>query len=132
MPAGIADRLGVDEDAAALCLQLLTLPGPERPHRPYVERRKAARHQKAAAVLVERGLAVEDRRPRGRKALPAGRVGSRQEALPADGGPEGEPAGAERSYNGRLENPLPLPTRTLPELFAHGWALVESGRGPSP
>jgi hypothetical protein len=39
--------------------------------------------------------------------------------------------GVPRSYNGRLESPLPLPTRTLPELFAHAWALVEDGRGPS-
>ncbi|SEB86247.1 hypothetical protein [Streptomyces melanosporofaciens] len=38
--------------------------------------------------------------------------------------------GVRRSCNRRLENPLPLPTRTLPELFAHAWALVEKGEGP--
>ncbi|MDN5382607.1 MULTISPECIES: hypothetical protein [Streptomyces] len=30
--------------------------------------------------------------------------------------------------NGRLENPPPLPTRTLPELFAHAWELVSGGQ----
>ncbi|MGC4980239.1 hypothetical protein ACLQ18_06230 [Streptomyces sp. DT193] len=39
--------------------------------------------------------------------------------------------GVERSYNGRRENPLPLPTRTLPELFTHAWGLVAAGREPS-
>ncbi|MFE1930006.1 hypothetical protein ACFW95_06450 [Streptomyces sp. NPDC059474] len=28
------------------------------------------------------------------------------------------------------ESPLPLPGRTLPEPFAHAWALVEKGEGP--
>ncbi|GAA0950489.1 hypothetical protein [Streptomyces rhizosphaericus] len=39
--------------------------------------------------------------------------------------------GVRRSYNRRLENPLPLPTRTLPERFAHTWSLVEKGERPA-
>ncbi|MFF3502384.1 hypothetical protein [Streptomyces sp. NPDC003247] len=130
--AQVVGELGVDEDAAALYLQLLTLRAPSDRNVRLWNGWKAARHQKAAAVLVERGLAVEDKRARAGRRLflpgewiPAGKPYQPMEAWKAD------LLGVERSYNGRLENPLPLPTRTLPELFAHAWGLVESGRGPS-
>ncbi|MFD7765935.1 hypothetical protein [Streptomyces sp. NPDC059787] len=127
-----AGGLGVDEDAAALYLQLLTLYAPsDRDIRTW-NGWKPARHQKAAAVLAEHGLAVEDRRARAGRGLflpgewiHAGKPYQPMEAWKA------ELLGVKRSYNGRLENPLPLPTRTLPELFARAWELVEGGRGPS-
>ncbi|MEV0302644.1 hypothetical protein [Streptomyces prasinus] len=128
----VAGGLGVDEDAAALYLQLLTLYAPSDRNIRTGNDWKAARHQKAAAVLVERGLVVEDKRARaGRRIflpgewLHAGKPYQPMEAWKA------ELLGVERSYNGRLENPLPLPTRTMPELFAHAWELVQGGRGPS-
>ncbi|MER7486911.1 hypothetical protein ABTY20_13630 [Streptomyces sp. NPDC126497] len=126
-----AGRLGVDEDAAALYLQLLTLYVPTDRNVRTWNGWKPARHRKAAAVLVEHGLAVEDRRARAGRGL----------FLPGEWIHAGKPyqpmeawkaalLGVERSGNGRLENPLPLPTRTLPELFARAWELVEGGGGP--
>ncbi len=127
-----ARGLGVDEDAAALYLQLLTLYAPvDRAIRTW-NGWKPARHQKAAAVLVEHGLAVEDGRARaGRRLfLPGEWIHAGKPYQPMEAW-KAELLGLERSYNGRLENPLPLPTRTLPELFARAWELVEEGRGPS-
>ncbi|GAA2350309.1 hypothetical protein [Streptomyces cuspidosporus] len=130
--ARVAGGLGIDEDAAALYLQLLALPAPtDRKVRAW-NGWKAARHQKAAGVLVERGLVVEDKRPRaGRQVfLPGEWIHAKKPYQPMEAWKAGL-LGVARSYNGRLENPLPLPTRTLPELFAQAWALVENGSGPS-
>ncbi|MES4901770.1 MULTISPECIES: hypothetical protein [unclassified Streptomyces] len=130
--AQVAGKLGIDEDAAALYLQLLALPAPtDRKVRTW-NGWKAARHQKAVAVLVERGLVDEDKRPRaGRQVfLPGEWIHAKKPYQPMEAW-KAELLGVDRSYNGRLENPLPLPARTLPELFAHAWALVEDGAGPS-
>ncbi|MGC0376087.1 hypothetical protein [Streptomyces sp. SAI-229] len=127
-----ARGLGVDEDAAALYLQLLTLYAPgDRAIRTW-NGWKPVRHRKAAAVLVEHGLAVEDGRARaGRRLfLPGEWIHAGTPYQPMEAWKAGL-LGLERSCNGRLENPLPLPTRTLPELFARAWELVEEGRGPS-
>ncbi|MGY0062009.1 hypothetical protein ACWY4P_36665 [Streptomyces sp. LZ34] len=130
--ARVAGKLGLDEDAAALYLQLLALPVPSDRNIRTWNGWKTARHQKAAAQLVERGLVVEDKRPRaGRQLfLPGEWIHAKKPYQPMEAW-KAELIGVDRSYNGRLENPLPLPTRTLPELFAHAWALVESGSGPS-
>ncbi|MFD3733134.1 hypothetical protein [Streptomyces sp. NPDC058632] len=127
-----AGGLGIDEDAAALYLQLLTLYAPGDRNIRVWNGWKADRHQKAAAVLVERGLVVEDRRARtGRRLfLPGEWIHAGKPYQPMEAW-KAELLGVERSYNGRLENPLPLPTRTVPDLFAHAWELVEEGRGPS-
>lgn len=128
----VVDGLGVDEDAATLYLQLLTLYAPSDRNIRLWNGWKAARHQKAAAVLVERGLVVEDKRSRaGRRLfLPGEWIHAKKPYQPMEAW-KAELLGVPRSYNGRLENPLPLPTRTLPELFARAWELVEGGRGPA-
>ncbi|WP_275558291.1 hypothetical protein [Streptomyces sp. 5-6(2022)] len=130
--ARVADALGVDEDAAALHLQLLALPAPTDRNVRTWNGWKAARHQKAAATLVERGLVIEDKRPRaGRQIfLPGEWIHAKKPYQPMEAW-KAELIGLRRSYNLRLENPLPLPTRTLPELFAHAWSLVEKGEGPA-
>ncbi|MFF1276081.1 hypothetical protein ACFVZC_22200 [Streptomyces marokkonensis] len=130
--ARAAGELGVDEDAAALYLQLLTLYAPSDRNIRTWNGWKPTRHQKAAAVLAERGLAVEDKRARaGRRLfLPGEWIHAQKPYQPMEAW-KADLLGVGRSYNGRLENPLPLPTRTLPELFAHAWNLVEEGRGPS-
>ncbi|MEU1791294.1 hypothetical protein ABZ553_36570 [Streptomyces sparsogenes] len=130
--ARVAGSLGVEEDPAALYLQLLALPAPTDRNVRVWNGWKADRHQKAAAVLVERGLVVEDKRPRaGRKVfLPGEWIHAKKPYQPMEAW-KAELIGVRRSYNGRLENPLPLPTRTLPELFGQAWALVENGSGPS-
>ncbi|MER6621533.1 hypothetical protein [Streptomyces sp. NPDC000931] len=127
-----ARGLGVDEDAAALYLQLLTLYAPSDRNVRTWNGWKAPRHREAADVLVEHGLAVEDRRARaGRRLfLPGEWIHADKPYQPMEAW-KAELLGLERSYNGRLENPPPLPTRTLPELFARAWELVEGGRGPS-
>jgi len=124
-----AGGLGIDEDAAALYLQLLTLYAPgDRTIREW-NGWKADRHQRAAAVPVEHGLVVEDRRARtGRRIfLPGGWIhaGKPYQSMEAW---KAELLGVERSYNGRLENPLPLPTRTMPDQFPR----VGTGRGEGP
>jgi hypothetical protein len=124
-------ELGIDEDAAALHLQLLTLRVPSDRNVRVWNGWKAARHQKAAAVLVERCLVVEDKRARaGRRLfLPGEWIHAGEPHQPMEAW-KAELLGVERSYNGRLENPPPLPTRTLPELFVHAWGRVEGGLGP--
>ncbi|MBI0298652.1 hypothetical protein JBE04_30360 [Streptomyces sp. PRKS01-29] len=129
--ARVADALGLDEDAAALHLQLLALPAPTDRNVRTWNGWKTARHQKAAAALVERGLVIEDKRPRaGRQVfLPGEWIHAKKPYQPMEAW-KAELIGLRRSFNRRLENPLPLPTRTLPELFAHAWSLVEKGEGP--
>ncbi|MBL1120327.1 hypothetical protein JK364_49765 [Streptomyces sp. 110] len=129
--ARVADALGLDEDAAALHLQLLALPAPTDRNVRTWNGWQTARHQKAAAALVERGLVIEDKRPRaGRQVfLPGEWIHAKKPYQPMEAW-KAELIGLRRSYNRRLENPLPLPTRTLPELFAHAWSLVEKGEGP--
>ncbi|MFI7005929.1 hypothetical protein [Streptomyces sp. NPDC050145] len=128
----VAGALEVDEDAAALYLQLLTLPAPTDRNIRTWNAWRPARHQKAAATLVERGLVTEDKRARAGRGL----------FLPGEWIPAAKPyhpmeawkarlLGVEPSYNGRLDTPAPLPTHTLPELFESAWRLVTSGRGPA-
>lgn len=128
--AQVVDRLGIDEDAAALYLQLLTLRAPSDRNIRRWNGWKAARHQKAAAVLLERGLVVRDKRARaGRQIfLPGEWIHAGKPYQPMEAW-KAELLGMSCSYNGRLENPPPLPTRTLPELFAHAWELAERNRG---
>ncbi|POX56726.1 hypothetical protein C3489_02735 [Streptomyces sp. Ru71] len=132
LTAQAATELGVDQDAAALYLQLLTLRTPSDRNIRTWNGWKPARHHKAAAVLAERGLAVEDKRARaGRRLfLPGEWIHAKKPYQPMEAW-KAQLLGLERAYNGRLATPLPLPTRTLPELFAHAWGLVREGRGPS-
>ncbi|MFI0818186.1 hypothetical protein ACH4TX_16375 [Streptomyces sp. NPDC021098] len=129
----MAGKLGLDHDPAVLYLQLLVLPRPtDRGVRTW-NGWTAARHREAAAALVARGLAVEDKRARA----------GRQLFLPGDWAPapkkfyqpievwKADLLGLRLRYGGRVEDELPLPTRTLPELFAEGWARVEAGEGPA-
>ena len=128
----VVAALGIDEDAAALYLQLLTLRAPgDRTIRTW-NGWQTARHHKAAAVLVERGLVVEDKRPRAGRGLflPGEWIHAAKPYHPMEAW-KADLLGVLPSYNGRLDSPPPLPTRTLPELFAHAWSLVEEGRGPS-
>ncbi|MGW7617247.1 hypothetical protein ACWGLG_15560 [Streptomyces antimycoticus] len=129
--ARVAETLGLDEDAAALYLQLLALPAPTDRNVRTWNGWKTARHQTAAAALAGRGLVIEDKRPRaGRQVfLPGEWIHAKKPYQPMEAW-KAELIGVRRSYNRRLENPLPLPTRTLPELFAHAWALVDKGEGP--
>ncbi|MGA5125426.1 hypothetical protein ACPCAG_19250 [Streptomyces pseudogriseolus] len=127
-----ADTLGLDEDATTLYLQLLTLYAPTDRNIRTWNGWKPARHQQAAATLLDRGLVVEDKRPRaGRRLFLGGEWLHADKPYQPMEPWKADLLGLKRSYNGRLNTPLPLPTRTLPELFAHACTLVESGRQPS-
>lgn len=64
LTARVAAELSIDPDAAALYLQLATLVDPRDKNIRRWNRWKPARHRKAEAVLVDRGLAVPDKRDR--------------------------------------------------------------------
>ncbi|MFF7649216.1 hypothetical protein ACFZCY_05040 [Streptomyces sp. NPDC007983] len=130
--SSVAGKLGLDQDPAVLYLQLLVLPRPaDRGVRTW-NGWTAARHQEAAAALVGRGLAVEDKRARaGRQLfLPGGWAPAPKKPHQPMEVWKADLHGLRLGYDGRVEDPLPLPTRTLPELFAEGWARVEAGEGP--
>ncbi|WP_421107913.1 hypothetical protein [Streptomyces sp. NEAU-S77] len=131
--ASVAGKLGLDQDPAVLYLQLLVLPRPtDRGVRAW-NGWTAARHQEAAAALVARGLAVADKRARaGRQVfLPGGWAPAPKKFYQPIEVWKADLHGLRLGYLGRVEDTLPLPTRTLPELFAEGWARVEAGEGPS-
>ena len=84
------------------------------------------------AALVDRGLAVADKRARaGRQVfLPGGWAPAREKFYQPIEVWKADLHGLRLGYDGRVEDPLPLPARTLPELFAEAWARVEAGEGP--
>ncbi|MFI6290689.1 hypothetical protein ACIBEJ_03850 [Nonomuraea sp. NPDC050790] len=122
--AAAAGHLGLDEDAAVLYLQLLTLLEPtDRNVRTWNDW-TPARHKKAAAVLAERGLVMAAKRERAGRGLflPGGWTKGKAPDLPAE--------------TWKLETLYPLtlarrlPETSLPELFERAWQHVRDGKGP--
>ncbi|NUR82599.1 MAG: hypothetical protein HOY71_00770, partial [Nonomuraea sp.] len=106
--------LGVDEDPATLYLQLLTLLEPTDRNVRAWNGWTPARHRKAGAVLLERGLVVEAKRERaGRKLfLPGSWTKAKAPNLPLE-------SSKAELYD--LSASRFLPDRPLPELFALAW-----------
>ncbi|CAL9344803.1 hypothetical protein [Streptomyces sp. enrichment culture] len=130
--AEAAAELGLPEDAAALYLQLLVLPVPSDRNVRRWNAWTAARHRKAAAVLVERGLVVEDRRARaGRALFLPGPWAHAKKPLPPMEVWKAPLIGARLSGDGSEVRSFELLAGTLPELFTRGWRLVREGRGPA-
>ncbi|MFK0256586.1 hypothetical protein [Streptomyces sp. NPDC090445] len=131
--ADVAETLGLSEDAAALHLQLLTLPVPSDRN---VRRWNAwtpARHKAAAAELLAHGLAVEDRRARaGRTLFLPGPWAHAKKPLPPMESWKAPLTGARLSAAGTEVRGIRLSPGTLPELFAEAWRLVRRGQGPKP
>ncbi|MGV9408880.1 hypothetical protein ACWDOP_03110 [Nocardia sp. NPDC003693] len=119
----VAAELGVDSDAAVLYLQLATVIAPKDKDIRRWNQWPPARHRKAEKSLVERGLAVHDKR---------GRVG-RSAFLP---GPWDDIYKCElwkqelhRTYedtSGFGTSEGVTPDVTLPELFQRGWDLART------
>ncbi|MFD5520681.1 hypothetical protein [Streptomyces sp. NPDC127066] len=130
--AEVAATLGLSENAAALYLQLLLLPAPSDRN---VRRWNAwtpARHKAAAAELVTRGLAVEDRRSRaGRTLFLPGPWAHAKKPLPPMETWKAPLIGAELSASGDAVWAFDLLPDTLPALFTEAWRLVRGGRGPT-
>ncbi|MFF3849120.1 hypothetical protein [Streptomyces sp. NPDC002328] len=130
--ADVVATLDLTEDAAALYLQLLLLPKPSDRD---VRRWNAwtpARHKAAAAELVSRGLAVEDRRPRaGRTLFLPGPWAHAKKPLPPMESWKAPLIGAELSADGSEVKAFDLLPDTLPELFAQAWELTRRGKGPT-
>lgn len=130
--ADVATALGLPEDAAALYLQLLTLPVPSDRNVRRWNGWPAARHKKAAAQLSERGLVVEDRRARaGRTLFLPGPWAHAKKPLPPMEAWKAPLIGARLSSDGSEVRSFELLPGTLPELFTQAWGLVREGRGPT-
>ncbi|WP_284117643.1 hypothetical protein [Streptomyces fragilis] len=136
--AQVVRRTGLSEDAAALYLQLLTLPAPTDRQVRRWNGWTARQHREAVGELAGTRLVVRDRRPRAGREL----------FLPGAWAPSGRPTwglrpppplerwkvpllGAELSHDGKVTHLPPLPD-TLPELFGRAWRLVRDGAGPEP
>ncbi|WP_331766217.1 hypothetical protein [Embleya sp. NBC_00896] len=128
----VAESLTVPPDAAALYLQLLAIEAPtDRGVRTW-NGWTPTRHRKAAASLVDAGLAVADKRPRAGRGI----------FLPGPWASATKPFQPMETWKATflgirlVPNSLTIyyrPTlgRTLPELFAAAWDLVERGEGPA-
>ncbi|MFI9155184.1 hypothetical protein [Streptomyces sp. NPDC053367] len=129
--AEVATALGLPEDAAALYLQLLTLPLPSDRNIRRWNAWAPARHKAAAARLVARELVVEDRRPRaGRTLFLPGRWASAKKPLPPMEVWKAQLLQARLSYGEQEVRAFELWPGTLPELFTRAWELVREGQGP--
>ncbi|MFE3311295.1 hypothetical protein ACFXMF_20240 [Embleya sp. NPDC059213] len=127
----VAKALDLTPDSAALHLQLLALEAPtDRGVRTW-NGWTPTRHRRAAAALVDAGLAVADKRSRA----------GRGTFLPGPWAPADKPYRPMETWKaafldvevsrhtGEILRHV-VPERTLPELFTDAWALVERGDGP--
>ncbi|MEU7002153.1 hypothetical protein [Nonomuraea sp. NPDC046570] len=124
-PSLVAD-VGLGEDASVLYLQLLTLLEPTDRNVRMWNGWTPARHKKAVAVLVEKGLVLAAKRERAGRGvfLPGDWTRAKAPNLPV----ETWKAPMYELDDAPLRRFLPL--RPLPELFAEAWRRVQDGEGP--
>jgi hypothetical protein len=129
-----AGALAVGDQAAALYLQLLTLPDPTDQNVRRWNGWTRARHRRAAAELLGAGLVVEAKRERSRRGLflPGEWVKATAPNLPLEAWKLPLYALERDPTTGRPPGPLArfLPLVPLHELFAVAWARVEAGDRP--
>ncbi|MER7342983.1 hypothetical protein ABT403_34805 [Streptomyces sp. NPDC000075] len=130
--AQVGDRLRLAPDPAVLYLQLLALLSPTDRNVRRWNGWTPARHKKAVAALLELGLVVEDKRPRAGRGvfLPGPWVQAAKPLLPVERW-KADLHGLVLRGEGTELAGVPLPPRTLPELFAAAWQRVEDKEGPS-
>ncbi|MFJ2215606.1 hypothetical protein ACIQVO_25190 [Streptomyces sp. NPDC101062] len=128
----VADRLGVDEDPAALYLQLLTLTEPTDRNVRRWNAWSPARHRAAVSALLEQELVVADKRPRAGRGvfLPGEWIHAARPQPPMERW-KTDLHEVRLSHDGEKVLDVALPTGTLPELFAAAWQRVEAGQGPA-
>ncbi|MGW4694816.1 hypothetical protein ACWEO1_20860 [Kitasatospora cineracea] len=122
--AEVAGATGLDQDAAALYLQLLALPDPTDRNTARWTGWKPARLKRARAALAAGDLVLAAKRARAGRGLflPGGWQEAKAPALPVEvwkGGLYPIPAGA-----------VVLPPLPAPELFARAWQRVADGDRP--
>ncbi|WP_327092915.1 hypothetical protein OIE66_20410 [Nonomuraea sp. NBC_01738] len=120
----VAGTLGVGLDAGVLYLQLLALLEPTDRHVRTWNAWTPARHQKAVAELLERGVVMAAKRERAGRGvfLPGGWTKAKAPNLPVE---------TWKLALYPLDTPRWLPSRSLPGLFAQAWDLVTRGEGPA-
>ncbi|MGV9455845.1 hypothetical protein [Streptomyces sp. NPDC003635] len=121
----VAATHGLSEDAAALYLQLLTLPDPTDRNCARWTGWRPARLKQARAELAATDLVVEAKRPRAGRTLflPGGWRDLKDSALPVE-------TWKENLYPVR-DNLRAVPRLPLPELFARAWQRVRDGDTPA-
>ncbi|MFE7619634.1 hypothetical protein [Streptomyces sp. NPDC057496] len=128
----VAQTLDLPEDPAALYLQLLTLAVPSDRNVRRWNGWTPARHKQAAARLVERGLVVEDKRPRaGRGVFLPGPWARAAKPLPPMECGKARRLGARLAGVGEDRKVMHLPglPGTLPELFTEAWRSSREAEG---
>jgi hypothetical protein len=129
-----AATLAVGDQAAALYLQLLTLPDPTDQNVRRWNGWTPARHRRAAAELLGAGLVVEAERERSRRSLflPGEWVKATAPNLPLEAWKLPLHQLERDPRTGRPHGPLPrfLPLAPLHELFVVAWARLEAGDRP--
>jgi hypothetical protein len=132
--AAAAGALGLDEDAAALYLQLLALPEPTDRNLRGWNAWTPARHRCAAGRLLAAGLVVQARRPRARRRLflPGEWVEAAAPNLPLEVWKLPLHRIVQDPAGGRPRGPLPrfLPLVPPHELFTTAWDRVRGGDRP--
>ncbi|WP_432108630.1 hypothetical protein [Streptomyces sp. AA1529] len=127
----VARHLGVQEAPAAYYLQVPALDAPTDRR---VRRWRGWSRQElraAGAVLAERGLLVEDKRPRaGRTVFLPGPWAHAAAPLPPMERWKVPLLGARLSADGDTVQDTQLPEHTLPDLFALAWRRVTGGQAP--
>jgi hypothetical protein len=132
--AAVRSHLGLEEDPAALYLQLLTLLEPTDRNLRLWNGWTAARHKKAVTVLAERDLVLAAKRARAGRGvfLPGGWAEATSPDLPLETWKlplyDLSMPAVGRYAKGPLRRFLPL--RPLTELFAAAWQRVLDGDGP--
>ncbi|MYW02011.1 hypothetical protein [Streptomyces sp. SID3343] len=127
----VAESLTLSPDAATLYLQLLALETPtDRGVRTW-NGWTPTRHRKAAAALVDAGLAVADKRSRaGRGTFLPGPWASATKPFHPMETWKATFLGIRLVPGSLVVYYRPTLGRTLPELFTEAWDLVEQGAGP--
>ena len=131
--AEVCEKYSLDEDAAVLYLQILTLPDPTTANIKTWNGWKPARIKKAAAPLIEAELLIEAKRARaGRNYfLPGGWEALKAPLLPIETwkvplyGLEGKEEGSVEPILSRI-----LPLHPVHDLFAAAWQRIEDGDFP--
>ncbi|MFC5748054.1 hypothetical protein [Actinomadura rugatobispora] len=127
--AQVRERHSLEEDPATLYLQLLALQNPTDRNIRTWNVWKPARHKKAVAALLERGLVVEERRMRAGRSvfLPGGWVTAKKPVPPMERW-KAELLGLQ--LIGDAIRSSPWPHGPLPEIFTAAWQQTLNGGGP--
>lgn len=132
--AKVGATYDIDEDAAVLYLQTLTLAAPTSKKVRLWNSWKPARYKKAGATLVKRKLLVQAKRSRAGRAffLPGGWEAFSSPYPPIETW-KLSLYGIEPAQHGRFEMPLEriLPSIPLHELFEKAWKRIEGGDQPA-